>query len=370
MKPLRVLVVPDKLKGTLTAVQAADALCRGWRAVRPSDELDVLPMADGGDGFGTVFGALLGASEQHCMTSDAAGRPRQVSWWQAAQQRCAVFETAQVNGWVLFEAQSHPFALDTYGLGAVLAAMEHAGVQTAYLGLGGSATNDGGFGVAKALGWSFRDGSGRVIERWTQLDQLVSIESPTAPRFGFDLILAVDVVNPLLGPRGATFTYGPQKGLGAAELVHAEACLERLARVVETQFASNAAREPGAGAAGGLGFGLRVFAAGRLTSGAQLFVTLSGLHERIAKADLVLTAEGAFDAQSGLGKGVGVVVHLASDAGKPCICIAGSVSSDAPAWPGLRSYAIVPDCAPLAQAQAAAAHYVERLARRAASDVG
>lgn len=370
MKPLRVLVVPDKLKGTLSAMQAADVLCRGWRAARPDDELDVVPMADGGDGFGVVFGALLGASEQHCATSDAAGRPRQVSWWHAARERCAVFETAQVNGWVLFESQHHPFDLDTYGLGAVLGAMEDAGVQTAYVGLGGSATNDGGFGVAKALGWRFRDVSGDAIERWTQLDRLGSIEPPKAPRFGFDLTLAVDVVNPLLGPLGATFTYGPQKGLGATELVHAEACLERLARVVETQFASSAAREPGAGAAGGLGFGLRVFAAGRLTSGAQLFVTLAELHERVAKADLVLTAEGAFDAQSGLGKGVGVIARLALEAGKPCICIAGSVAIDAPAWPGLRSYAIVPDCAPLARAQGAAAHYVERLARRAASDLG
>jgi glycerate kinase len=252
----------------------------------------------------------------------------------------------------------------------MLAAAE-AGLTQIQLGLGGSATNDGGFGVACALGWTFRRADGSALQRWTELVDLASIEAPVARRWPREVVLVVDVENPLLGFNGATYTYGPQKGLTPEQLPLAEACLARLA-VVVAEGQPLTGREPGAGAAGGLGFGLAAFAGGRFQSGAELFATLTQLPQRIAAADVIVTAEGAFDAQSLMGKGVGALVRWAANLAKPCICIAGSVSLHTAdlAWSGLRCYAITPNHASLQQAQLHAAYYLEQLSARAARELG
>ena len=336
---LRVLVVPDKFKGTLTAGEAATAIVEGWRSERASDVFDILPMSDGGDGFGDVVGSLLGAEQRECATVDASGRPRNAAWWHHEGSRTAVIEAAQANGLALLpRAAYHPFQLDSFGLGAVLCEAERAGVAHVYVGLGGSATNDGGFGLARSLGWAFFDAHDRELCSWTELEGLSRVSAPRSRVELERLTVAVDVQNPLLGALGATQVYGPQKGLAPHELPRAEACLSRLAEVLGPELAL----APGAGAAGGLGFGLQVFCGGVLEPGAEVFARLSRLEQRIASADIVLTGEGRLDATSFMGKGVGAVAAGAARAGKPCWCLAGSAepAHRAGAQDGFRSFSV------------------------------
>lgn len=364
-RPCRILVVPDKFKGTLTADAAARAMAEGWLRARPDDLVERLPMADGGDGFGPVFGSLVGASEETFDTIDAAGRPCRANWWWAAGAGTAVVEAARVNGLAMLPPSVfHPFDLDTYGLGPLLGRVAQARPQRTLVGIGGSATNDGGFGLARALGWRFVDAAGADLVRWTDLDRLERVTPPARPLNLGELIVAVDVDNPLLGPRGAGRVYGPQKGLRPADMAKAEACLGRLAGVVRDHLGEDIAAAPGAGAAGGLGFGLRAFCGGRFRPGIEIFAELAGLPARIAAADLVITGEGAVDAQTAMGKGVGRIAAMAAAAGKPCLVLAGVAD---PAGVGdLDVRAIVPEIAGHESALAEPARWLAALAERAA----
>jgi len=177
--PLRVLIIPDKFKGTLTAQAAAEAIARGWRGARPGDTLDLLPMSDGGDGFGEVTGSLLRAKRQVVTTVDATHRPCRSLWWWKPEDETAVIESARVIGLAMLpDGRFHPFDLDTFGLGAVVRAAARKGARRCLVGIGGSATNDGGFGLARALGWEFLDDNGHRIERWTGLDKLARVLHP------------------------------------------------------------------------------------------------------------------------------------------------------------------------------------------------
>ncbi len=177
----RILIVPDKFKGSLSALEAAGAIARGWAAACPDDTLALLPMSDGGDGFGPVMAGTLELEKQVVEVVDAAGQARPAAWWFDSESGQAVVETAQSNGLALLpRGRSHPFDLDTRGVGQMLLAAGQAGATHCLTGIGGSATNDGGFGMARALGWVFRDESGKPIEQWTRLDGLALIESPTS----------------------------------------------------------------------------------------------------------------------------------------------------------------------------------------------
>ena len=377
---LRILIVPDKFKGTLTAAEAAAAIARGWGEARPQDRLELVPMSDGGDGFGELLGTRLGAVRRICETTDAAGRPCRAEWWAAPEAGTAIFETAQVNGLArLPPGLYHPFQLDTFGVGAVLRDVEQAGLRRLVVGLGGSATNDGGFGVAQALGWIFRDAAGTEIRTWTDLDRLGSVEPPARPLGLAQIVIAVDVANSLLCPAGATQVYGPQKGLRPEDLVRAESCLARLAETLRPRLGPAAEREPGAGAAGGLGYGLKAFVGGGFRPGAGLFAEMAGLEDRVRQADLVITGEGALDEQTRMGKGTGFVADLAARAGKRCLGLAGRISPSFsnPSPDGavggskdFAAWAIVPDVATESEALARPAECLRRLAARAAQVVG
>jgi len=323
---MRVLIAPDKFKGTLTARQAAEAIARGWRRARPQDRLELLPISDGGDGFGEVLGDLLDASAQSVRTVDAAHRPCVARWWWSAKSRTAVIESARVIGLAMLpRAAFHPFELDAFGLGAVLRAAQRHGARRIVIGLGGSATNDGGFGLARALGWKFRNAHGEIIERWTALETLTEVER-SSPADLPPITVAVDVWNPLLGPRGASRVYGPQKGLRPEDFALAEGCLRRLATRLKQPAGLEAARQPGAGAAGGLGFGLMVFAEARFESGFDLVARHASLSRRLRQADLVITGEGALDLTTAMGKGCGEVARLCLARGIPCLGLAGRVA--------------------------------------------
>jgi len=250
-RPMQVLIAPDKFKGTLTAAQAAHAVAQGWRSARPGDELKLLPISDGGDGFGAVLAESLSATPVRCLTVDAAGRSCRAQWWWCAGDRVAVIESARVIGLAMLSAgRFHPFELDTRGLAAVLQAAVRRGAQRCLVGIGGSATNDGGFGLARGLGWQFLDRRGQTIETWTQLHTLNRLVPPVKPISICRMEVAVDVQNPLLGRTGCTRVYGPQKGLLAAEFAAAERNLRQLARVMREHLGRDISVEPGAVGAG------------------------------------------------------------------------------------------------------------------------
>jgi glycerate kinase len=365
--PLKILIAPDKFKGTLTAQQAAEAIARGWRKARPQDELELLPMSDGGDGFGEIISRLLGAVSQSAKTVDAAHRPIEAVWWWHEPTRTAIVESALVVGLAMLPpGKHHPFELDTYGLGAVLRAAAARGAKSCLLGIGGSATNDGGFGLARALGWQFFNAHEEKIARWTGLHHLSAVRPPDSPRLFEQLIVAMDVQNPLLGPAGCSRVYGPQKGLTAFEV--AERCLGALAAVLEKQLRLNFANTPGAGAAGGLGFGLMTFLGAKLEPGIEIFECHARLAERVKSAQLVITGEGALDAQTLMGKGVGEIANVCQRLGVPCIGMAGVVPEPEKAKEKFKAtHALTPDLTDKESALREPELWLERLAAKVAT---
>ncbi|MEC9081498.1 MAG: glycerate kinase [Verrucomicrobiota bacterium] len=370
--PRRILIVPDKFKYSLSAREAAQAILRGWTAACPSDTLMWLPMSDGGDGFGPVMSTALGLEEQILDGIDAAARPCKLSWWLDSRTGRAVVETAQSNGLAqLPEGCFHPFELDTRGVGELLMDVGKAGAVECLAGIGGSATNDGGFGMARALGWIFRGKSGREIEHWTGLDNLAAIEPPSR-RAWSKIKVASDVQNPLLGDEGATKVFGPQKGIQILDFAKAEACLARLANISAETFKTDYSVTPGAGAAGGLGFGLRAFADATIESGFAVFSKATGLEEKIREADLVVTAEGTIDQQTMMGKGTGQIAMICRHFGKPCIGLSGRLDlgrefGNTEVQLFRRLAAIVPCLADEEESRADAAFHLERLTYREAS---
>ena len=365
--PLRVLIVPDKFKGTLTALAAAEAIARGWRKARAHDSLDLLPMSDGGDGFGEVTRALLKARIQRARAVDAAHRPCVAKWWWEPRTKTAIIESAAVIGLAMLPPRRfHPFQLDTLGLGAVVRAAAKRGARRCLMGIGGSATNDGGFGLARALGWEFLDRQGELIERWTGLSRLERIRAPRRRRWFGAFVVATDVQNRLLGRRGATRVYGPQKGLRPQDFALAERCLGRLARVVKQQFGRDLAREPGAGAAGGLGFGLLAFLGAELQPGFDLFARQAALERRLRAADLVVTGEGAIDRSTLMGKGVGQIARRCRKLKIPCIGLAGMVSASSGTGAFFTQARALTDLTTVTQAKANPAYWLERLAQQVA----
>lgn len=323
---MRILIAPDKFKGTLTAREAAEAMACGWRKARPEDSLELLPISDGGDGFGEVMGELLNARPQSVRTVDAAHRPCNATWWWSSRSRTAIIESARVIGLAMLPmGKFHPFKLDTFGLGKMLLAAQQAGAAIIIVGIGGSATNDAGFGVARALGWGFLDRRGNVIESWARLDELSTIHRPPG-RFDGRIVIAVDVQNPLLGMRGATRVYGPQKGLRPEDFPQAERCLRRLVTILKRQFGLDFARVPGTGAAGGLGFGLMNVAGATFEPGFELVASHAQLSSRLRKVDLVVTGEGSLDRTTAMGKGCGEIAGLCKTRRIPCVALGGKVA--------------------------------------------
>ena len=366
---LKVLIVPDKFKGTLGAKDAAAAMARGWRKARPNDRIRQLPMSDGGDGFGEVISNVLDARVQHVTTLNAAHQKCRVKWWWQPKTRTAIIESARVIGLAQLPAgKFHPFELDSFGLAVVVSAAAAKGARHCVIGIGGSATNDGGFGLARALGWEFLDDNGVAIEQWTRLDTLARIRRPSRRTKGFaHLRVAVDVGNPLLGRSGATKVYGPQKGLRPEELQRAERCLRRLAAVFEKQFGGKFAVQPGAGAAGGLGFGLMAFLDAEAEAGFEFFAHASRLQSQLKWGDLVITAEGRMDRSTLMGKGVGEIGRACQRLSVPCVGLCGEVQQRkrlADVFDGIHA---LTDLTGVESARRDAGYWLEELSRRTAS---
>jgi len=300
---------------------------------------------------------------------DAAHRSCKATWWWSAKTKTAVIESAGVIGLAMLpKGKFHPFDLDTFGLGAVLRAAQHSNAKQIIIGIGGSATNDAGFGFARALGWEFFDRIGQTIEAWTQLDALAKIRKP-GNKLSARIIVAVDVLNPLLGVRGASQVYGPQKGLRPEDFPHAERCLRRLVTVLKREFNLDFARAAGAGAAGGLGFGLMTFAQAKFQSGFDLIAQHAALQRRLRQTDLVVTGEGAIDRTTAMGKGSGEIARCCTARRIPCIGLGGKVIQSAPIKKLFAQVAGLTDLTSPAEAMRKPALWLSRLAEKTATNL-
>ncbi len=365
----RVLIVADKFKGTLSALSAAKSIQKGWKRRRPDDSIELLSMSDGGDGFGEVISHLLGCKTVKSKSVNAAGEPVMVDWWWNSEKRIAVVESARVIGLAMLKAgKYHPFNLDTFGLGVVLKTVFQKKPLKTLIGIGGSATNDGGFGMAKALGWKFFDRQSNEITNWINIDELFAIEKPNDKiKFG-NVIVAVDVQNLLLGKKGASRIYGPQKGLKPDDILITEKALKRLVQVVKQRLNIDFSKTPGSGAAGGLGYGLMTFISAKPSSGFELFSKLSRLEKKIKKADIVITGEGALDCSTTMGKGVGEIAKLCKKYKVPCIALAGKVIKSKQIDANFNLALGLTDITTLENALSDAGYWLEKLAEKAAEE--
>ncbi|AMB59814.1 glycerate kinase [Microterricola viridarii] len=326
--PLRVVIAPDSFKGTLSAADAARAIAAGWASVRPADELRLLPMADGGEGTLDAFAlALPGGIRMPVTVQGPDNESVQAEWLllpgtPGSPGGTAVVELANTSGITLLDPL-RPLDAHTLGFGqAIAAALDH-GVHRLLLALGGSSSSDGGAGALTALGAYFTDATGRPVRLGNRgLGQLarVRLETLRALPPGGAQILS-DVSNPLLGPLGAAAVFGPQKGASPEQVEGIESGLRRLARLLP-----GGAELPGAGAAGGTGFGLLHWGA-TITPGASAVGQAMGVPQAVAAASVVITGEGRFDSQSAAGKVPSYLAGLAADAGIPALLVAGAIEA-------------------------------------------
>ena len=314
------VIAPDKFAGTLTAVEAAEAIAEGWRRRAPEDDLELVPMADGGPGFVDVLHASLGGDLSALTVTGPYGDPVPASL--LLVEGTAYVESAQACGLHLTPPEERdPERASTRGVGELVAAAVDAGARTVVVGLGGSGTNDGGAGLLAALG-AVTTPAGALEEGPSRLSTLEGVDL-TAARSrveGVTLVMASDVDNPLLGLIGATNVYGPQKGVLQERLQAVDAMLEALVAATDKKTAL----AKGAGAAGGLGFSLLLLGATR-QAGVELVAQAVGLDRKAAAADLVITGEGAFDFSSRSGKVPYGVAAVAARALVPCVALAGKV---------------------------------------------
>lgn len=334
---MKVVVAPNAFKGTLTAAQAATAIARGVREVFPDAEIVEVPVADGGDG---TLDALVSAKRGEYRTAEVQGPlgdPVPARYGLIDAGGTGIVELASASGLTLIPPERRdPRRTSTYGFGQLLEAVRSAGISDVIAGIGGSATNDGGAGMAQALGYRLLDARGRDLER----GGAALIDLDRIDPGGFDgswravqVKVACDVTNPLTGPLGASAVYGPQKGADPETVRQLDAALARLAAVIERDLGKRVAEVPGAGAAGGAGAGLIAFLDATLLPGAPLVVEAAGFDAKLAGADLVITGEGRVDEQTAYGKAPGEVAKRAQAAGVPVVLLAGSKG---PGWEALK----------------------------------
>ena len=330
---MKVVIAPDKFKGSLPAPDAARAMARGVAAACPGATLDLVPMADGGEGTVEALVAATGGSFREASVSGPLGTPVVARFGMLGDGRTAVLEMATASGLVLVPSDRRdPLRATTRGTGELLRAAMDLGVTSIVLGIGGSATNDGGAGLAQALGARLLDEEGEELPPGgAALARLHRIDaSGLDPRLARTSIrVACDVANPLCGPAGASAVYGPQKGANRETIAQLDAALAHYARIIARDLGRDVAGLPGAGAAGGLGAGLVAFAGGVLTPGIDLVIRAVGLRDRLRGADLCLTGEGALDASSAFGKTAVGVARLARGLGVPCLALAGMIGDGA-----------------------------------------
>jgi glycerate 2-kinase len=367
----RVLLAPDKFKGTLTAAAVADHLTAGIRSVRPEVEVVVVPVSDGGDGLLEALGRA-GFTQVPVRASGPTGVPGDTSYARRGME--AVIEMAEVCGLGrLPDGKLAPATASSRGVGEVLAEALDAGCTEILIGVGGSASTDGGAGMVSALGARVLDRAGNEVDAGGEaLGAVARLDlSGLHPRLGeASISLACDVDNPLTGPTGAAAVYGPQKGAGPDLVTTLDRALTAWADVVAATTGRDLRETPGSGAAGGIGLGAMAVLGARLRPGAAVVQQLTGLEEALVGVDLVVTGEGCLDAQTLSGKAPAGVAEAAGRAGVPVVAVAGQCLLDASALAGAgfrAAYALVDEASSPEESFDAPGPLLERLGARIAA---
>jgi glycerate kinase len=341
---VKILIATDKFKGSLNAREVAENIALGLRDVLRDAEIAILPMADGGEGTAEVICNALGGSWVKCKAHDPFGREIDACYAWIANGKLAVMEMSEAAGMRrLSESERDPLQANTFGVGEMILNAAHHGAREIIVGLGGSATNDGGFGMARAVGFRFFADANELTGTVSELKNLTEIEAPVAANARpartvslansttqptrlppqSKIVAAVDVQNPLLGPSGATRVFGPQKGATDDKIDILEHALAKLADVVSKEFGVDYRDEPGAGAAGGLGFGLMSFCGAKIRRGFEVVAEAADLESTMKDVDLVITSEGSLDRQTLEGKTPAGIARLARKLGKRVFAVAG-----------------------------------------------
>jgi glycerate kinase len=332
---MRVVIAPDKFKGSLSAVDAAAAIARGVARACPEASIAIVPMADGGEGTTQALVAATGGSYHDAQVTGPLGEPVIARFGLLGDGKTAVVEMAAASGLVLVpHGKRNPLIATTRGTGELILAAIATGGRRLIVGIGGSATNDGGAGLGQALGYRLLDRAGRDLEPGGgALDRLAQIDRSQrrTELDGVEIAVACDVSNPLCGTEGASAVYGPQKGASPEMVARLDDNLAHFAEIVDRDLGVSIKDLAGSGAAGGLGGGLVAFAEGKLQPGVKLIIDAVKLADRLDGADLCLTGEGAIDAQSAFGKTAVGVARLARSLQCPCLALAGSIGSGAEA---------------------------------------
>ncbi len=326
---MEVVIAIDSMKGSLSSLEAGAAAREGILRVYPQARVRVFPLADGGEGTTQALTQGLGGQLATLRVTGPQGAPVTARYGVLGNR--AVLEMAAAAGLTL-DKRLDPLKATTYGVGELIRDAIARGCRDFIVGLGGSATNDGGMGMLQALGYVFRDANGRVLSGCGEsLEKVAAIDSSTAiPELAeCRFRAACDVQNPLCGPLGATFVFGPQKGAAGETLERLENGMVHFARVCGEFLGQDLSQAPGTGAAGGMGFAFRAFLDGTLTPGIQLVLDAIGLEKAIPGADVVVTGEGRLDGQTAMGKVPVGVAGLAKKYGKPVIALSGCVTEDA-----------------------------------------
>jgi glycerate kinase len=328
---MKILIAPDKFKGALNAREVAENIAKGLRDALPDAKIDIVPMADGGEGTAEAICEARGGSWVKCKAHDPFGREIETHYACIEHGKLAVMEMSEAAGMRrLSESERDPVRATTFGVGEMILDAASRGADEIIIGLGGSATNDGGWGMARALGFRFdyeqehehEQEKEKDRECVTDLVNLGRIEKPQDLKVP-KIVAAVDVQNPLLGENGATRVFGPQKGATKDELNLLERALTSLADVVAKELGFDYRDRPGTGAAGGLGFGLMSFCAATIRPGFDVVAEAVGLESKMKEVDVVITGEGSLDRQTLEGKTPAGVARLARKLGKKVFAIAG-----------------------------------------------
>lgn len=351
----RIIVAPDSFKGSLTAAQVAEACRLGILDEFPAAEVVCLPLADGGEGTVDALSASAGMMKVKCRVSDPLMRPVEAWYAISSDGRSAVMEMAAASGLTLLsESERDPLQTSTYGTGEMILDALRRGCRRFFIGIGGSATNDAGMGMLRALGYRFADASGNPLEgRGSDLSRVVRIDvSGADPRLReSSFTVACDVGNPLFGPNGAAYVFAPQKGADEETVMQLDIGLREFASVIMRDMRVDVSSIPGAGAAGGLGAAFCAFLGADLRKGIEMVLEAVGFDRAIAGASLIFTGEGSVDAQSLMGKVVSGVSSHAREAGVPVVVLGGKVADRvALAKAGLTALPVVSGPMPLPQA--------------------
>lgn len=359
---MKVVIAPDSFKESLPANEVAEAIKRGFKKVIPDAECLLLPVGDGGEGTVDAIKSSLGLEEKRVQVTGPFGDEVLMSYFQ--KRELALFEVANLVGLakIPFEKRN-PLEIQTKGIGQLILHLIEQGIKDIYVGVGGTASNDGGVGIASALGYQFYDKNGIVLQANGQsLFDIRKILKEGVIQIPFDVHIKIlaDVTNPLCGPQGATFTFGKQKGLEPSKFKEVDAAIKDFYSKVGPEIL----KLDGAGAGGGIAAGLCAFAGAEIVSGIQTCLDLINYNEKVADADLVIVGEGRLDSQSLAGKApIGVAKR--TPRGVPVLAICGSLSEDLPPLPFeniVAAFSILEKSEPLADSLKKAAFYLENTA--------